>query len=420
MWPTLKVLDSSLGLLREGYAFIPRRCEALGTDGFRTRLLLKPVTCIHGADAVRMFYSGQRFTRQGAFPNSVMHLLQDEGSVQSLDGDAHRHRKAMFLQTLQGDDPMDLHGVFEREWHAALPRWQRKGRIVLHQEMEEVLTRTSAAWAGVPMSERDVSLRTGELSAMVDNAGRFGPANWWARARRIRCERWAQQIVVRARSGDLQPPDGSFLAVLASHREPDGQPLSVETAGVELLNVLRPMVAVSRFIAFAALALLRHPEWHETFATGNDDDLGGFVNEVRRLYPFFPLVGGRARRPFTWQGHDFAEGEWTLLDLYGTNHDPRSWEHARGIQARALPGVVRRPQHARSPRSRRVRGRSPLPGRTDHCSAHEPGRPPSHPQHELPGRGSGLQRQHALHAVAPQRRIRHPRRAAPAARCGSR
>ena len=167
---------------------------------------------------------------------------------------------------------------------------------------------------------------------MVDNAGSFGPANWWARTLRNRCERWAQQVVSRARNGDLQPPEGSFLAVLASHRDTDGQPLSVEAAGVELLNVLRPMLAVSRFIAFAALALLRHPEWHEIFAAGSDEDLGGFVNEVRRLYPFFPLIGGRARQAFSWQGHDFAEGEWTLLDLYGTNHDARWWEHPEAFR----------------------------------------------------------------------------------------
>ena len=94
MLPALKTPDSSIDLLREGYTFIPRRCDQLGTDGFRTRLLFKPVTCIHGADAAGMFYNGHRFTRQGAFPTSIMHLLQDEGSVQALDGDAHHHRKA--------------------------------------------------------------------------------------------------------------------------------------------------------------------------------------------------------------------------------------------------------------------------------------------------------------------------------------
>jgi fatty-acid peroxygenase len=53
-----------------------------------------------------------------------------------------------------------------------------------------------------------------------------------------------------------------------------------------------------------------------------------FVQEVRRFYPFFPLVGGRAREGFEWQGHRIPVGRWVLLDIYGTNRDPRSWEAA--------------------------------------------------------------------------------------------
>jgi fatty-acid peroxygenase len=328
MFPTLKTLDESVNLGRDTYTFISRRCDRLGTDGFRTRLLLKPVTCIRGSEAARLFYSGDRFTRHGAFPTSVVHLLQDEGSVQALDGDAHRARKDMFLRALQGEDSVGLTDIFEREWRAAIPRWQRQGRIVLNDVMEEVLTRTSAAWSGVPMSERDVRLRTRELAVMVGNAGSIGPANWWARSLRNRCERWARDLVIRVRDGQLQPPDGSWLAILAGYRDDNGHQLSVPIAGVELLNVLRPMVAVSRFIAFAALALLRNPGWHETFAAGDEQDLKNFVNEVRRLYPFFPLIGGRARQPFSWPDqHEFAKNEWVLLDLYGTNHDERIWEH---------------------------------------------------------------------------------------------
>ena len=220
MFPRLKTPDSSIDLYREGYTFVSRRCDRLGTDGFRTRFLLRPVTCIRGAQAARLFYGGERFTRQGAFPKSVMHLLQDEGSVQSLGGAAHRHRKAMFLQTLQGEDPMDLEGIFERERRAAVSRWQQKERVVLHDETEEILTRTAAAWAGVPMSERDVRLRTRELSAMVSNAGSFGPSNWWARALRNRSELWSRDLVKRVRAGELRPPDESFLAVLAATGSP--------------------------------------------------------------------------------------------------------------------------------------------------------------------------------------------------------
>jgi len=50
-----------------------------------------------------------------------------------------------------------------------------------------------------------------------------------------------------------------------------------------------------------------------------------FTQEVRRYYPFFPAVGGRATHDFEWQGMRVAKGTWVLLDLYGTNHHPGLW-----------------------------------------------------------------------------------------------
>ena len=52
-------------------------------------------------------------------------------------------------------------------------------------------------------------------------------------------------------------------------------------------------------MTFAALALHEHPECRERLrADADGEDLGWFVQEVRRFYPFFPLVGGRALADF--------------------------------------------------------------------------------------------------------------------------
>jgi fatty-acid peroxygenase len=104
-----------------------------------------------------------------------------------------------------------------------------------------------------------------------------------------------------------------------------GRQLEPSVAAVELINLLRPTVAIARFVTFAALALHEHPEWHDRLVTAGDAELEMFVQEVRRYYPFFPMVGGLVREPFTWRGHHFDEKDWVLLDLYGTDHDPRSW-----------------------------------------------------------------------------------------------
>lgn len=93
---------------------ISRRWDELGTDVFRTRLLLQPAICLRGADAARLFYGSGRFSREEAFPASILHLLQDEGSVQSLTGPLHRHRKQIFLGLLQGPGSEQISDVLAR------------------------------------------------------------------------------------------------------------------------------------------------------------------------------------------------------------------------------------------------------------------------------------------------------------------
>ncbi len=78
------------------------------------------------------------------------------------------------------------------------------------------------------------------------------------------------------------------------------------------------------FITFAALALHHHPERREEILE-DPEARWRFVQEVRRLTPFFPFVGGRVQERFAWRGQAFLPGDWVILDLYGTNRDPRSW-----------------------------------------------------------------------------------------------
>lgn len=99
-------------------------------------------------------------------------------------------------------------------------------------------------------------------------------------------------------------------------------------AAEELLNVLRPIVAVSLFVVFAALALWQYPRWRDHFAAGHSHQLDAFAHEVRRFYPFFPAIGARARRNITWRDSDIPAGSWLIFDIYGTNHDGRIWPHS--------------------------------------------------------------------------------------------
>ncbi len=101
--PHTKSADSTIALLREGYAFATRRFRRLGTDIFRTRLMLKPAFFARGAEASQLFYHPDRFTRQGAMPVPTIKMLQDFGSVQTLSGAEHSRRKQMFMSMMSDE-----------------------------------------------------------------------------------------------------------------------------------------------------------------------------------------------------------------------------------------------------------------------------------------------------------------------------
>ena len=187
--PRDRGLDSTLALVAQGYDFIGRRCRRYRSDIFETRLMLQRAVCIQGEEAARVFYEPGRFTRRRAIPRPVLALLQDEGSVATLDGEAHRHRKAMFMSVLNSVSVRSLVEAMEREWRARIAVWARAGRVVLFPEVEEILCRAVCRWAGIPVNGREARRRTREIAAMIDGAGSGGPRNWRGQLLRGRTER---------------------------------------------------------------------------------------------------------------------------------------------------------------------------------------------------------------------------------------
>jgi fatty-acid peroxygenase len=322
--PRAPGFDNTLALLAEGYRYIPARCEALGSDVFSTRLMLRKTLCVRGEDAVRMFYQPGRFTRRGALPPTTLALLQDFGSALVLDGDAHRQRKAMLMSLFGPHERQRLVGLAAAQWRAQFARWPQAAPVNVHRAAEAVLCRAACQWAGIPVDDDEARRRTAEFSAMIDAAGSAGPRGWRALLKRGRTEHWARALVDAVRSGRAQTPFDSPLNVIARHRDANGELLHRKHAAVELINLLRPTVAVARFVAFGVLALHQHPHARERIAH-DDVYLEWFAQEVRRYYPFFPAVGGRAIHDFDWHGLRIAKGTWVLLDLYGTDHHPAIW-----------------------------------------------------------------------------------------------
>jgi fatty-acid peroxygenase len=320
MIPRDSHFDSSVALLRDPYRYVGRRCSELGCDAFAGRLLLRPTIFGRGAEAARLFYDVDKFQRSNAFPRPIRRTLIGEGGVQTLDGERHRRRKAMFLSLMSRDSVARLAQLFVREWEKAAAGWQGREEILLYEELHPLLTRAVCSWAGVPLEEQDVSRRAGQLRALFDYAGAKGPMHVRSRIARRQTEKWLARIVREVRSGALRVPEDSPAAVIARFDEAGG-PLTPRVAAVEILNVLRPTVAVAAYIIFIAHALESYPEQRPTGPEAASD----FIEEVRRFYPFFPSLAALARRDFEWRGHRIKRGCQFVLDLFGTNHDPGLW-----------------------------------------------------------------------------------------------
>jgi fatty-acid peroxygenase len=323
--PRAGSLDSTVALVRDPYHFIRKRADQLGSEVFVTRFMLQKTICLTGTEAARLFNDGSHMTRQGAAPIRVQETLLGQGGVQMLDGEAHRHRKEMFLSLMSPERVADLVRLTTDQlvWYAL--KWSAIERVTLYPELQEILARAVCNWAGVPLAEEEVRTRTRQLSALFDDAGSVGPEHWRSRQARNASERWIADLVDAIRAGEYQPPEYTAAHRVAFHRELNGELLPTHVAAVELLNVLRPTVAVSVYLVFVAHALHRFPECRERLLPGDPGYARAFVHEVRRFYPFFPATPARTRDAFEWHGYEFPANTRVMLDLHGVNHDHEVW-----------------------------------------------------------------------------------------------
>lgn len=233
----------------------------------------------------------------------------------------------MFLSVLT--DPARIRALVDEvttAWDEAVTTWPHRSRIVLFDQAAEALTAGVHRWAGVPLEASQTRRVADDLVAMVDGFATLGPRHWRARLARGRQEARLADLVKEVRGGTVDAAERSVLAVVVGHLDNRDRLLEPQTAAVELLNIIRPTVAVSWFVAFAAHAMHRWPEQKDTLRSGSPQAATAFVNEVRRFYPFAPFSGGRAAADTSYAGTAIPARSMILLDLYGQNHDPQLWE----------------------------------------------------------------------------------------------
>lgn len=325
--PKEEGLDHSLKLLQEGYQFILNRRHMFHSNIFETTLLAEKAICITGKKAAEIFYDNDKFKRENAAPKRLQKTLFGKGGVQALDGEEHHHRKALFMSLMTKEKLQEIVELTIKSWKSYADEWEQQESIILYIEAKKILTRAACEWTGIPMKDVDVDKLSEHLGDMYESAAAIGLKHWKGRRSRSKTEEWLETLVENVREGKMEVSKDRALYKFSMHVDQKGNLLDKEVVAVELLNLLRPIVAISVYICFAALAQHQYPEEAEKLQGGESGSLKRFVQEVRRFYPFFPFTAARVKQDFTWNGYHFSKDTLTLLDLYGTNHHPEDWEN---------------------------------------------------------------------------------------------
>lgn len=343
--------DESLALISRGYEFGGRLWSRVrtGARSASTHAFGSDVLFVRGTAGVELFYDRSRIARHGAMPAVFGDPLFGTGSLHGMDGEAHLHRKATFIEVAYEDEQVErMRPFFEHEWQIELDAWLAGGNRSAYDAAVGAFGRASMTWAGLPGTRAAKTRWAGRLAQIVDAFGvPYAPEYLLAKANRFWSDRHAAQLIEAVRVGTLDAAEGTALRAWADYRDAAGTPLSAHLAGIELQNSIRPMIAVARFVAFAAKELHEHPEWRRRIAAETAERgalVGGplataFAQEVRRTAPFVPMLPGRALTDIELDGNRVAAGGRVVLDILRTNTDAAAWEHAERFDPERFVGV---------------------------------------------------------------------------------
>ncbi len=350
--PTARLRDDSLALLLHGYDFGARlwRRTRPGARAVPFRLLGRDALFVRGPEGVELFYDESTVRRHGAMPAFIQESLFGHGSVHSLDGAEHRHRKATFVDALYDDVEVERFAPFlEQEWAQEIEAWVIGGERTAYDAAVGAFGRAAMRWAGIPGTAAAQTRWAHRQAQIVDGFGvPYSPEYLAALLNRRWSDRHAARLIDAVRAGRLHPDAATALFAWSWHRDRGGELLPARLAGVELQNSFRPMIAVARFVAFAARELHDRPVWRERIAAESQERgvlVGGelatmFAQEIRRTAPFVPMLPGWAVRDTAFAGERLPAWGRIVLDIQGTDADARSWERPEQFDPERFRGVV--------------------------------------------------------------------------------
>lgn len=322
----IKLTDVSQRL-DEGYLLLSELRKEADAPVVKARLLNKEVIAVYGKEAARAFYDPANFKRKGAMPKLVLKTLFGEGGVQTLDDEEHNQRKKVFMDLMTPKRMEDYHRIVDRTLTEKMEHLQ--GELELFDVAKDVLFRSICEWSGIDltkMNEREINQLAEYQISMISSAVTNPTTHIKGIENRKKSEKWAQSLIEEARINPIAGKENVALYAFANAKDTQGNLLPIDVAAVELLNIIRPTVALTVWIALMGHALFSRPDIYQRLHTEFDELQDSFIQEMRRYYPFFPMIPAFAKKDVTIDGYLIPEDSWVVLDLYGTNHDERSIE----------------------------------------------------------------------------------------------
>jgi len=380
--PGLPLLGGTLGLLKNGFAFVEDGAKKHGPV-FRTKLFGRPTVVVTGPDASGLFIDSGRVQRSGAMPPHIQTLMGGE-SLPLLDGDAHRDRKQLVMAAFTEDALASYLPVIQRLVAEAFDRWSGAGELRLFDEFKrltiETICLTVLGLTPGPVLDRvlaDYPLVLGGLASLPIPL----PGTTFTRAKAA-LGRILSEYETLIRERQVTPKDDGLSRILAA-RTSAGRAITMEEAKMELHHIVVAGFIEWAWFLTAILELSKHPDVHKRLsheiqaraADGRPDratlghmhELQMTSMEIRRLSPVVHVFFGKARESFEFKGFTVPK-DWMVLWGHRTTHldsgvysDPEAFDPRRFSPQRA---EHRRHEHAFVPN-----GAGPVTGHK--CAGYE-------------------------------------------------
>ena len=251
--PEIKV---KLTELEPSYTLLSEWRQKADAPVVKGKAFNKEIIAMYGTDAAKKFYDPKNFKREGAMPEVVLNTLFGQDGVQTLDGEEHHHRKNIFMDLMTPERMDEYHKILDEKMTDAFEAEQ--GTFELFGLARKVLFKAITEWAGInlddltdeeinDLSKYQITMISTSFTSPVDHVKGVSD--------RKKSEEWAHELIKEARENPVPGKEDVALYAFAEATDLEGELLPVEVAAVELLNIIRPTLALTVWAALMGHAL---------------------------------------------------------------------------------------------------------------------------------------------------------------------